>query len=679
MTQTQAGEGTGQLFAGRYLVERTLGVGAVGRVVLARDTQLDRPVALKLLTGDGVLSSVDRFVAEAEVLARLRHPHILEVYDAAVAGGRPFLVLEYAAGGSLRDRIEAATLSATEALELAGGVLEALLHAHAQGVLHRDVKPENVLLTAEGVPKLADFGLAKHRAARVRTRSGLMVGTPPFMAPEIFTGSPASPATDLYAWGCLLHALLHGAPPFTGSVADIVAGATAGVLPGGTVQGPAGLLLEGVLQSDPRRRSGPVEIRRFLARTCAAPEGAPVPAATRAVAVPASPAMATRASLDPPGGGRRPAGWRGRVAAAAVLGVLGLAVAAWWSRGAPVVAPAPAVPPAERARASLRTWRERARQLDAAAAVTRLHAITYAQRPADEAEIFQAEMAAARAREPVPADLVGLDRAREALPWQSELDQEREDLRSLLEAGEVPFSLRRDLAEALQEFVDVDDYFRAWGLAPVYRVEALVGALYPITVERLPEDRSAESIEDAGRRKWADPGEAIHPLDREPGPGVHLVYHFGLDRRREAGVLVQHPERLSSAQSVAVNMFTMTTLARTDPRVYAEAAVDVPFGEHPEARLRRVAVRVLVGNLLPPDALRIEVNGALIHWRSLGSRPTRPTYKMYGAPEYRVEVEVPVAALRPGRNRIRVTLVELPGLLHYHGADVFSLHLVLEG
>jgi serine/threonine-protein kinase len=218
----QADEAEGQWFSGRYHVLRLIGGGAVGRVYLARDALYDRQVALKVLAaGSADQTSRDafgRFAREAEVAAHLQHPNIVRVLDFQRETG--VLVMEYLEGGTLADRLGQGPLSLEGVRELLVALLAALETAHLRGVVHRDVKPQNVLYSRGGGIKLADFGVA-HLQDLGLTQTGAFIGTLTYMAPEQITGSQVSAATDLYALGATLYHALCGQPPFTG--ADLVA------------------------------------------------------------------------------------------------------------------------------------------------------------------------------------------------------------------------------------------------------------------------------------------------------------------------------------------------------------------------------------------------------------------------------------------------------------------------
>jgi tetratricopeptide (TPR) repeat protein/predicted Ser/Thr protein kinase len=205
--------------AGEYDLTHVLGRGGMGVVYLARHRGLKRKVAYKVLTLFGNLdpAALDRFRGEAQTLAKLHHPNIVQVFDAGTEDGRPFLAMEYVPGGSLADTVKGVRLSPREAAEMVGTLAAAVGHAHAHGIIHRDLKPGNILLTEDRRPKVADFGLARDLASEHLTCSGMIAGTPTYMAPEQLRGDKdLTPAADVWALGVLLYELLAGTVPFAG-------------------------------------------------------------------------------------------------------------------------------------------------------------------------------------------------------------------------------------------------------------------------------------------------------------------------------------------------------------------------------------------------------------------------------------------------------------------------------
>jgi serine/threonine-protein kinase len=210
-----------------YEILGLLGSGGMGVVYRARDVRLKRLVALKMiLTGPHARpEELDRFRREAEAVARLQHPNVVQVYEVGEQDGRPYLALEYVGGGSLAERLDGRPQPPDEAARLVRAVALAVHAAHQRGIVHRDLKPANVLLTEDGTPKVTDFGLAKlltcdpGASAAGQTQTGAVLGTPSYMAPEQALGDvhAIGPHTDVHALGALLYELLTGRPPFGGS------------------------------------------------------------------------------------------------------------------------------------------------------------------------------------------------------------------------------------------------------------------------------------------------------------------------------------------------------------------------------------------------------------------------------------------------------------------------------
>jgi eukaryotic-like serine/threonine-protein kinase len=210
----------GETLSGRFRIERLLGRGGMSSVWQAYDEELGRPVAIKLLHTRRLESadSVDRFEREARTLALLAHPGIVTVIDRGETDGRPFIVCELVDGRDLHERISLeGPLPIPEALAVAVQVASALAYAHERGVIHRDVKPHNVLLTADGHAKLTDFGIARVDDAPALTNPGRVLGTGDYVAPEQAQGQPLDGRADIYSLGALLYHCLTGIPPYRGS------------------------------------------------------------------------------------------------------------------------------------------------------------------------------------------------------------------------------------------------------------------------------------------------------------------------------------------------------------------------------------------------------------------------------------------------------------------------------
>ena len=211
----------------RYALERELGRGGMAIVYLARDLRHDRPVALKVLLPSLAQSlGAERFLREIRTAARLQHPHILSVHDSGEADGQLWFTMPYVEGETLRQRLRReGQLSLPDALRIAREVADGLDFAHRHGVVHRDVKPENILLS-DGHALVADFGisraLAGEESGEALTETGVSVGTPAYMSPEQAAGQPVDARTDVYALGAVLYEMLAGEPPFTGPTPQAV-------------------------------------------------------------------------------------------------------------------------------------------------------------------------------------------------------------------------------------------------------------------------------------------------------------------------------------------------------------------------------------------------------------------------------------------------------------------------
>jgi eukaryotic-like serine/threonine-protein kinase len=288
--------------AGRYAVEREVGHGGMAVVYLARDCRHDRVVALKVLQErfTEVLGS-ERFLREIRLAARLHHPHLLPLYDSGEAGGFLYYVTPYIEGGSLRDRLVAeGRVALVPALRLTRQAADALDYAHRQNVVHRDVKPENILLE-EGHAVVADFGVARAVTAAADsalTQAGMLIGTPAYMSPEQASDEPLDARCDIYALGCVLFEMLSGRPPFTGSAPlAIIAqrltepaptlAAVGVVVPPGVEQ----LVARALAQRPDDRFSSGAELARALADAEAA-QSRPTPTPSATAVVPRVAALA---------------------------------------------------------------------------------------------------------------------------------------------------------------------------------------------------------------------------------------------------------------------------------------------------------------------------------------------------------------------------------------------------
>jgi eukaryotic-like serine/threonine-protein kinase len=203
---------------GRYQVVDVLGGGGMALVYRARDEELDRPVAIKLLADNLAADEAfrKRFLREARLAAQLAHPNVVQVYDSGEADGRPYIVMEYVEGETLADLLSRrGRLPPSEAVELALQVCSGLEHAHQAGLVHRDIKPQNLLIREDGTVKIVDFGIARSARGTRLTETGSVLGTAAYLAPEQAAGEEVTPAADVYAVGVVLYELLAGRTPHT--------------------------------------------------------------------------------------------------------------------------------------------------------------------------------------------------------------------------------------------------------------------------------------------------------------------------------------------------------------------------------------------------------------------------------------------------------------------------------
>jgi len=213
---------------GRYEIVGILGVGGMGEVYRARDTQLNRLVAIKIINEDyaNKRSAVDRFEREARTVAQLSHPNIVDIYDFGEDDGVMYAVTELLEGKDLRERLRITRLPVSKALEIAIAVANGLSAAHSKGIVHRDIKPENIFVTSSGQVKILDFGIAGLRTASAGkpsspegstatlTEAGTIVGTAGYLSPEQARGEPVDSRSDIFSFGSLLYEMLTGERAF---------------------------------------------------------------------------------------------------------------------------------------------------------------------------------------------------------------------------------------------------------------------------------------------------------------------------------------------------------------------------------------------------------------------------------------------------------------------------------
>ena len=277
------------MIAGRYTLEREVGRGGMGVVWLGRDEVLGRPVAIKrvgMFPGSSQ-ADVDRAAREARLAATLSHPNVVAVFDLATDGDQHWLVMEYVEGDNLSRLVrDEGPVPPEQAGELLGKAADALAAAHAEGIVHRDVKPSNLLVTRDGQVKLTDFGIARGDTEKSLTQTGLITGSPAYIAPEVAGGSSATAASDVWSLGATLYYALAGTPPYEAT--DNVLGTLFKIVhedpPRLADAGHLAPVLESTMHKDPSGRWTMAQVRDFLlAGPSAANEAtarmAPVPAA----------------------------------------------------------------------------------------------------------------------------------------------------------------------------------------------------------------------------------------------------------------------------------------------------------------------------------------------------------------------------------------------------------------
>ncbi|MGW4272502.1 serine/threonine-protein kinase [Streptomyces seoulensis] len=329
-----ADPGAGRLIAGRYRLLAKLGHGGMGTVWRARDETVDREVAVKEprvpdhLPERERANAYERMRREARAAARLDHPAVVGVHDVAVVDGQPWIVMELVRGRSLGAALEEGTLDAREAARIGLEVLGALRAAHAAGVLHRDVKPDNILLGRHDRIVLTDFGIARTEGETRLTDTGGFVGSPEYIAPERVLGRRPGPASDLWSLGVVLYAATEGVSPFrrSNTPATLQSVLNAVPAPPTAAPGPLAEVITGLLHKDPAHRPDANRVRALLEEVTAPPAAPPAPPPAPPP-VPSPAQAATRQAADGaparrPGRRTWPAYATAAVAAAALAYVL---------------------------------------------------------------------------------------------------------------------------------------------------------------------------------------------------------------------------------------------------------------------------------------------------------------------------------------------------------------------
>jgi serine/threonine-protein kinase len=669
--------GAGTIVTGRYRVERALGTGAAAQVLRAHDQQLNRPVALKLLDARGPLADADRLQAEAQALAAVRHPHVLAVLDHGFHEGRPFLVLELAEGGSLLDRLKAGAVPKEQAVTWAIQILEALEATHAAGVLHRDLKPENVLLTAEGQVRLSDFGLAKHSSSGIRTASGLILGTPEFMAPEVMMGEPATPSSDVYSWGCLVYTLVTRRTPHKAELMEMLRLRQRETLDTTDLPPEFDLAIRAALRSEPKRRARLQELREILEgkvpvwalSSSAATVAVSADSASLSGSAGGRPGMGAGASGGPPGG-------REGLVPMAIGGlgmVLVLAVGAYsFLGGGAGPTPPPGDGPGEAARTE-----ELARVRAIAATVSEdlLRDLDVGEQlgPAHAAALPPVELMLAggtdaeamrnyRVGKPLTrGDPSVLEDYRRGVPHRKAIRSERDALDSFLRAPEIPFEVKQPLIKALQQASRVDSYYEAWGIRPPYE---------------------ARELFDLGQRMETQDPEAV------PSPKDEL-FDDSRPRRTPYRIFerpeeeVKYPWLLAKSGGSDLDGFSMGFMTgirgKKDFRWEDHALLILEFPTPGGAEPRFVEGRLLLGlsNMSTPSELTLKLNDRTFIYPAEEARASIVSWDHAKGVEFVLGLTLPARFYRPDGNRLEITYDTPPGVTPWGGIGLYWVGLEL--
>jgi hypothetical protein len=309
-----------QIIAGRYRVLDLIGSGGMGRVWLAWDERLSRAVAVKQLRsplelpGDEARIATDRAIREGRITARLHHPHAVPIFDVVDHEGLPCLVMQYLPSRTLHEVLSTrGTLPPQEVAPIGSQIASALAAAHDQGIIHRDVKPGNILVTSDGTARITDFGISRVLGDITLTATGMVAGTPAYLAPEVARGGRAGPASDVFSLGATLYAAVEGGSPFgpADNPMAVLHRAASGAVAPPTQAGPLSSVLLPMLATAPDERPTMKECAQALAEVSGdgVPTGVPAalearaaaPAATEVTAAEVTAAEVTAAEVAVPG------------------------------------------------------------------------------------------------------------------------------------------------------------------------------------------------------------------------------------------------------------------------------------------------------------------------------------------------------------------------------------------
>jgi eukaryotic-like serine/threonine-protein kinase len=318
---------------GRFRAAAELGAGAMGTVFRARDESLSRDVAIKALSAGGDAGIRERFLREARAIGAVHHSNILAIYDASVEGDTPYIVMELAAGGSLWDQMKSGPLHVETVRQVGIQIARALAAAHAANILHRDVKPANILATAPGTWKLADFGIARLPDSTL-TVTGQFLGSPSYAAPESLQRGEFSPASDVYALGVTLYEALAGTPPHGDhDMRSLMRKLEEDPPPLHTrvsVPGPLGASIMAAVARDPARRPTAEQLANMLSAVEHVPFVPPVTATSLGISPVVLPRAASPVTLSAGPARAGTTGWtRTQKLVVAAVAVLALLVIIW--------------------------------------------------------------------------------------------------------------------------------------------------------------------------------------------------------------------------------------------------------------------------------------------------------------------------------------------------------------
>ena len=617
-------------------------------------------MAIKALTGVGPLADVARFRREVRALVSLHHPAIVEVRDMGTHQGLPFLVLEYLSGGTLAARASRERIPDDEIRSLCADLLEGLAYAQGRGIVHRDVKPENVLLSEAGEAKLADFGLAQVAGTQKVTATGLVVGTPQFMAPEVLGGGEATGASDVYSLACVAWYLANRRPPHDGSPLEIHDARRRDPAPRGD-EGPAlRAFLQVAMRGDPADRPSPEALVALLR------EGTPVPA--RRPEAETADLRATTVVLAPSSSATSAAGGRGRVLA----GVAGLAaLVALGLASAPAPAPPPESVPSTsdslaEAQARVDRWDRHVDGLDLSRLVPDLARLALGVEGAiggEDLKRMQQLMNQGRVRRAglptrnpdLDAILTRLEARSRELPLKEELGAEREALAHVLADRAVPLGDRWELFEALDRLRRVDAFVEAWGLPPPYGLGEMLERVVPWGWEPAPEALQK--------------GPLPPRLEGPPGAERRLLFHWK-NSWDQSMPLLRGPVHPDYANGL-IALGNMAILASTEGkwREQDHFGADARFeaeGPRPGEFLR---LTFGTANLVAPLALRISLNGRRVRFFPPARFHGKDWWSFETLPKYLAHVDIPGELVVAGTNRVSFRPEYAPGLQCIHGFE----------